>query len=98
MLLINHNYLHKAVLSLSKWYKSDIVGLYVGKFRVAVVHNGEGVRELLNNQACDGRPALYLSRMRDPGDGVRGGLRKSVIYPKGGIHLLIFNVQNIIVI
>ncbi|XP_023163520.2 probable cytochrome P450 304a1 [Drosophila hydei] len=72
MLLINHNYLHKAVLSLSKWYKSDIVGLYVGKFRVAVVHNGEGVRELLNNQACDGRPALYLSRMRDPGDGVRG--------------------------
>lgn len=74
LLLVNYKYLHKAALSLSKWYKSDIIGLYVGKFRVAVVHNGEGVREILNNQCYDGRPGLFLSKMRDPGDCVRGGL------------------------
>ncbi|XP_023163518.2 probable cytochrome P450 304a1 [Drosophila hydei] len=72
LLLVNYKYLHKAALSLSKWYKSDIIGLYVGKFRVAVVHNGEGVREILNNQSYDGRPGLFLSKMRDPGDCVRG--------------------------
>ncbi|XP_064552926.1 probable cytochrome P450 304a1 [Drosophila montana] len=72
MLLIDYKYLHKAALILSKWYKSDIIGLYVGNFPVAVVHSGEGVREVLNNQAYDGRPALYLSEMRDPGDCVRG--------------------------
>ncbi|XP_030559401.1 probable cytochrome P450 304a1 [Drosophila novamexicana] len=72
MLLIDYKYLHKAALILSKWYKSDIIGLFVGSFPVAVVHSGEGVREILNNQAYDGRPPLFLSKMRDPGDCVRG--------------------------
>ncbi|XP_017868735.1 PREDICTED: probable cytochrome P450 304a1 [Drosophila arizonae] len=72
MLLINRKYLHKAVLQLSKWYKSDIIGLYVGSFQIAVVHNGEAVREVLNNQLCDGRPVVYLSKIRDPEVCVRG--------------------------
>ncbi|XP_017868613.1 PREDICTED: probable cytochrome P450 304a1 [Drosophila arizonae] len=72
LLLINYKYLHKAVLSLSKWYKSDIIGLYVGKYPVAVVHDGQTVREVLNNQVYDGRPGLFLSKMRDSDDCVRG--------------------------
>ncbi|XP_034485747.1 probable cytochrome P450 304a1 [Drosophila innubila] len=72
LLLINYKYLHKAALTLSKWYKSDIIGLYVGKFPVAVVHNAEGVRAILNNQDFDGRPAIYVGQMRDPGDSIRG--------------------------
>ncbi|EDW14395.1 probable cytochrome P450 304a1 [Drosophila mojavensis] len=72
LLLINYKYLHKAALSLSKWYKSDIIGLYVGKYPVAVVHDGQTVREVLNNQVYDGRPGLFLSKMRDADDCVRG--------------------------
>ncbi|XP_060649194.1 probable cytochrome P450 304a1 [Drosophila nasuta] len=72
LLLINYKYLHKAALTLSKWYKSDIIGLHVGKYPVAVIHNAEGVREILNNQAYDGRPALFVGQIRDPGEGVRG--------------------------
>lgn len=74
MLLINRKFLHKAVLQLSKWYKSDIIGLYVGSFQIAVVHNGKAVREVLNNQLCDGRPVVYLSKIRDPEVCVRGKL------------------------
>ncbi|EDW81725.2 uncharacterized protein Dwil_GK12215 [Drosophila willistoni] len=72
LMLINFKYLHKAALTFSKWYKSDIIGLYVGKFPVAVVHSGEGVREVLTNQAFDGRPALFVAAMRDPCYEVRG--------------------------
>ncbi|XP_034659890.1 probable cytochrome P450 304a1 [Drosophila subobscura] len=72
LLLLNYKYLHKAALTLTRWYKSDIIGLHVGPFPVAVVHSGEGVREVLNNQVFDGRPGLFLAAMRDPGDEVRG--------------------------
>ncbi|XP_030371694.1 probable cytochrome P450 304a1 [Scaptodrosophila lebanonensis] len=72
LMLVNHKYLHKAALAISKWYKSDIIGFHVGKYPVVVVHNGAGVREVLNNQVYDGRPALYIAAMRDPGDDVRG--------------------------
>ncbi|KAH8318745.1 hypothetical protein KR074_005251 [Drosophila pseudoananassae] len=72
LLMINFKYLHKAALTLSRWYKSDIIGLHVGPFPVAVVHNSEGVREILNNKAFDGRPGLFVAAMRDPGDEIRG--------------------------
>jgi len=72
MLIINFKYLHKAALTLSRWYKSDIIGLHVGPFPVAVVHSADGVREILNNQVFDGRPQLFVAAMRDPGQDVRG--------------------------
>ncbi|KAH8374703.1 hypothetical protein KR200_004194 [Drosophila serrata] len=72
MLMINFKYLHKAALTLSRWYKSDIIGLHVGSFQVAVVHNAEGVREILNNKVFDGRPGIFVAAMRDPGDDIRG--------------------------
>ncbi|EDV49299.1 probable cytochrome P450 304a1 [Drosophila erecta] len=72
MLIINFKYLHKAALTLSRWYKSDIIGLHVGPYPVAVVHSADGVREILNNQVFDGRPKLFAAAMRDPGQDVRG--------------------------
>ncbi|KAH8383766.1 hypothetical protein KR009_010405 [Drosophila setifemur] len=72
MLMINFKFLHKAAMTLSRWYKSDIIGLYVGPFPVAVVHDPEGVREILNNSAFDGRPQIFVGTMRDPGDETRG--------------------------
>ncbi|ALC45928.1 Cyp304a1, partial [Drosophila busckii] len=72
LLLLNYKYLHKAALTLSKWYKSDIVGLHLGNFPTVVVHCPEGVREILNNPSYDGRPQVFVAEMRDPGDCIRG--------------------------
>ncbi|XP_023302400.2 probable cytochrome P450 304a1 [Lucilia cuprina] len=66
MMLSDFKYLHKGVLNFSKWYKSDIVGFYVGPFPVVAVHCAEGVREILTNSDFDGRPKIYLSLIREP--------------------------------
>ena len=66
LMLSNFKYLHKGVLKFSKWYKSDIVGFYVGNFPVVAVHCAEGIREVLNNSDFDGRPKIYVSLIRTP--------------------------------
>ncbi|XP_067616610.1 probable cytochrome P450 304a1 [Eurosta solidaginis] len=64
MMMLNAKYLHKSVLKFSKWYKSDILGFHVGSFPVVAVHNAEGVKELLNRQEFDGRPQVFVGKMR----------------------------------
>ncbi|KAM7363718.1 putative cytochrome P450 304a1 [Cochliomyia hominivorax] len=66
MMLADFKYLHKGVLKFSKWYKTDIVSFYMGPFPIVAVHCAEGVREILNNSDYDGRPDIYLNRMREP--------------------------------
>lgn len=66
MMLSDFKYLHKGVLKFSKWYKSDIVGFYLGSFPIVAVHSAEGVREILTNSDFDGRPQIYISLIRDP--------------------------------
>lgn len=66
MMLSDFKYLHKGVLKFSKWYNSDIVGFYMGPYPTVAVHNAEGIREVLNNSDFDGRPDIYLNRIRDP--------------------------------
>lgn len=70
--MINKQHLHKAVLWLCKVYKTDILGFYVGSTPAIVCHNYEGVKSLLNNQDFDGRPDIFVSRMRDPHFQIRG--------------------------
>uniref|UniRef100_A0A1L8E4N0 Putative cytochrome n=1 Tax=Nyssomyia neivai TaxID=330878 RepID=A0A1L8E4N0_9DIPT len=72
LLLINHKELHKAVLILCKWYKSKTIGLYVGGAPTIVCNEYEGVKEILNRSEFDGRPDIYLARMRDPNHNLRG--------------------------
>lgn len=57
---------------LSKYYKSSIIGFYVGNALTVVAHDYENVRSLFNNQDFDGRPVIFVSRMRDPQHQVRG--------------------------
>ncbi|XP_073815610.1 probable cytochrome P450 304a1 isoform X5 [Musca autumnalis] len=66
MMLANFRYLHKGVWKFAKWLKSDIIGLHMGPYPIVVVHNAEGVREVLNRKEFDGRPALLVAQIREP--------------------------------
>lgn len=72
LLLIDRNNLHLAALKLSKWYKSKVIGFYIGSVPTIVANDYESVREVLFNQAFDGRPDIYVARMRDPDHARRG--------------------------
>ncbi|XP_055851542.1 probable cytochrome P450 304a1 [Episyrphus balteatus] len=72
LMMAGGKWLHKGALWLSKFYKSDIISIYIGNNLAYVVHNAEGVREILYNRAFDGRPDLYLARMRDPNHNRKG--------------------------
>ncbi|XP_055696654.1 probable cytochrome P450 304a1 [Lutzomyia longipalpis] len=72
MLLMNRKDLHFAALTLSKWYKSKVIGLYLGGTPTVICHDSEGVKEILNRNEFDGRADIYLARMRDPNHNLRG--------------------------
>lgn len=72
LLLLDHRHLHKAALRLCGWYKSKVIGFYVGNTPTVVANDLASVREVLFNPAYDGRPDIFLARMRDPDHEQRG--------------------------
>ncbi|XP_075147802.1 putative cytochrome P450 304a1 [Haematobia irritans] len=72
MMMLDFRYLHKGVLKFSKWLKSDIVSLYMGPYPMVVVHNAETIKEVLNRKEFDGRPDLFVAKMRDPNYNIAG--------------------------
>jgi len=72
LLLANFKYTYKAAMNLSKWYKTDVVGFHVGAANVVAVHSAEAVKEVLTNTDFDGRPDIYLAKMRDPREELTG--------------------------
>ncbi|XP_055697776.1 probable cytochrome P450 304a1 [Phlebotomus papatasi] len=72
LLLINRRDLHLAALTLSKWYKSKVIGMYLATVPTVICHDADGVKEILNRQEFDGRADIYLARMRDPNHNLRG--------------------------
>lgn len=64
--MANPKWLHKASMFFSKLYKSSIIGLYIGPFAAVVANSYEGVKEILNRKDFDGRPDLFIGRLRDP--------------------------------
>lgn len=64
--------MHKAAIWLSKWYKSDIIGFYIGGAPTIVANSHALVKSLLNNQDFDGRALIFVARMRDPDHEYRG--------------------------
>ncbi|XP_055924040.1 probable cytochrome P450 304a1 [Eupeodes corollae] len=80
LMLAGGKWLHKGALWLSKLYKSDIISIYIGNHIAYAVHNAEGVKEILNNQAFDGRADLFITRMRDP-----NLLRKGIFFQDGPV-------------
>ncbi|CAD7091023.1 unnamed protein product [Hermetia illucens] len=65
-LLVNFKSTHSAALLFSKWYKSKMLGFYLGSYPTVVVHSHEGVKEVLLRPEFDGRPDLFAGRLREP--------------------------------
>nr|AKH45318.1 cytochrome P450 [Anopheles sinensis] len=65
MLLINGRHLHKAAISLGDFYRTKILGISLSNFPSIVVNDLAVAREVLNRKEFDGRPDLYLARLRD---------------------------------
>lgn len=66
MLLLDRNHLHRAVNRICKFYKSTIIGFYLGENPIVVVNDWENVKNALNNRDFDGRPDILMARLRSP--------------------------------
>lgn len=66
MLLLNYKHLYRAVAWLCKYYKTDVLGLYVGPYLAMVTHSYEATKECMNNINFDGKPLLPLAALREP--------------------------------
>lgn len=72
LFLIDHKNLHLAVQKLCKYYKTNVVGFYVGNLFVVVSNTPETVREVLFNPDFDGRQDIFLARLREENFKLRG--------------------------
>uniref|UniRef100_A0A182UK02 Cytochrome P450 n=1 Tax=Anopheles melas TaxID=34690 RepID=A0A182UK02_9DIPT len=65
LLLINYRHLHKAALVLGDYYRTKILGITLRDYPTIVVNDLTVAKEVLNRKVFDGRPDLYLARIRD---------------------------------
>lgn len=70
--LINEKNLYKASMWLGKFYKSNVIGLYLGQSPVVITLDKQSVRSVLTGSDFDGRPVTFISRSRDPERKTRG--------------------------
>lgn len=66
--------MHVAAQELSKRYKSDVIGLKLGKEKVVIVMNYDLVKEVLTRDDFNNRPDNFFMRLRCMG--TRKGMRK----------------------
>ena len=72
LLLINFNHIQRGVFRLTKYYKNKIIGFYYGSIPVIIVNELTVCKEVLFNRDLDGRPALFLGKLRDPHYDIKG--------------------------
>lgn len=72
MLMINYKHLQIGINWLCKYYKTNILGLYVGPFLAVVANDSASIKETMLNTKMDGRPDLFLAQVRDPHNVTRG--------------------------
>ncbi|XP_029712602.2 probable cytochrome P450 304a1 [Aedes albopictus] len=65
LLALNFKHLHKAAARLSQLYKSKLIGLYLGPLPAVIVNDYDTVKEVLSRPDFDGRPDLFMARLRD---------------------------------
>lgn len=66
MLMLNPNHLHQAINRFCKFYRSTIIGFYLGEFPIVVVNDSKNVKKVLYHRDFDGRPDNLLARIRHP--------------------------------
>ncbi|XP_053685823.1 probable cytochrome P450 304a1 [Sabethes cyaneus] len=65
MLMINYWHLHKAAQKLCEFYRTKILGIYLGDFPSIIVTDMEVVKEILSRTEFDGRSDMFLARLRE---------------------------------
>lgn len=92
ILLLNYKNKHLAVNKLCKYYKTNVLGLYTGPLLTVIANDPKSVREMLSNQAFDGRPPTVLNRARDPKHNRRG-----IFFIEGDfwLHQRRFSLRNL---
>uniref|UniRef100_A0A1Q3FHH1 Putative cytochrome p450 n=1 Tax=Culex tarsalis TaxID=7177 RepID=A0A1Q3FHH1_CULTA len=65
LLALDYRHLHQAAARLSQLYRSKLVGLYLGPLPAVIVNDYDTVREVLQRSDFDGRPDLFMARLRD---------------------------------
>lgn len=63
--LVNRKYLHLAVQKLCEYYKTNVLGLYIGDSLTVVTNTQETLREVLFNPDFDGRTDFFAARLRE---------------------------------
>lgn len=72
MLLLDRHHLQRAANFFAKWYKSNIIGLYLGTTPTIILNDTEKVKKALFVREFDGKPDLLIGRLRDPNFNLRG--------------------------
>ncbi|XP_050088795.1 probable cytochrome P450 304a1 [Anopheles aquasalis] len=65
LLLINARHLQRAANKLAAYYRTKVLGLSIAGVPTIVVNDLSLAREILNRRQFDGRPDLFLARMRE---------------------------------
>ena len=73
MLLLNHKHLHRAVNRICQFYKSTVIGFYLGEYPIIVLNDSENVKKALFHRDFDGRPDVLMARLRHPNLDLHGG-------------------------
>lgn len=73
-LAVDYNHMHRAAMFWSKFFKSNIFKMWLGDFYCIVVNDSDAIREVLYNTDFDGRPDIFLARLRDPNMDRRGNV------------------------
>uniref|UniRef100_A0A182KDW9 Cytochrome P450 n=1 Tax=Anopheles christyi TaxID=43041 RepID=A0A182KDW9_9DIPT len=83
LLALNYHHLHRAAAKLTQLYKSKLVGLYLGPLPAVIVNDHETVRQVLQRSEFDGRPDLFLARLRDEQYARRGIEENGIFFTDG---------------
>ncbi|XP_053679606.1 probable cytochrome P450 304a1 [Anopheles nili] len=65
LLAINYNHLHRAAATLSRVLGCKLIGIFLGETPAVIVNDHTIVRQVLQRSEFDGRPDLFLARLRD---------------------------------
>lgn len=69
--------MHRAALFWSKFLKTKIFKMWLGDIYCIVVNDSDAIKEVLYNSDFDGRPDIFLARLRDPKMERRGEFYKA---------------------
>ncbi|XP_040159108.1 probable cytochrome P450 304a1 [Anopheles arabiensis] len=72
LLLLNHRHLQRAASRLAHIYRTKVLGLFLAGLPTVIVRDGVIARKLLTRRELDGRPDLFLARMRQKEFHLRG--------------------------